>query len=127
VSRRAGFDSPSPPSDSERVGAFEGVFVSLAAVARPSRQNGRVPRRNNARRDERPQAEGSGRTSGLGSHWRADGLPKSAFATQNDALTAALIRRQESGVDLNVYRCDVCSAWHMGKPQRREPGAERKK
>jgi hypothetical protein len=61
------------------------------------------------------------RVSGLSSHWRADGLPKTAYASQHDALTAALIRRQESGVDLNVYRCDVCTSWHMGNPQRREP------
>ena len=59
------------------------------------------------------------RISGLGSHWRADGLPKAAYASQGDALTAALVRTQESGVELNVYRCDVCSAWHMGNPRRR--------
>lgn len=88
-----------------------------------SYQNGRVPRRNNARRDEKPQTEGTRRTPSLGSHWRADGLPKSAYANQRDAMTAALIRRQESGVELNVYPCDVCSAWHMGKPQRREPSS----
>ncbi len=51
---------------------------------------------------------------GRGSHWRADGAPKTAYATQHDALTAALIRRQESGAQLNVYRCDICAAWHMG-------------
>jgi hypothetical protein len=53
------------------------------------------------------------RVAGLGSHWRADGLPKTAYATQGDALTAALVRRQESGVELSAYLCDVCSAWHM--------------
>jgi hypothetical protein len=24
-------------------------------------------------------------------------------------------RRRDSGAELNVYRCDFCSAWHMGK------------
>ena len=57
-------------------------------------------------------------SSGLGSHWRADGRPKAAYASQGDALTAALMRRQDSGVALTVYRCDVCSAWHMGNPRR---------
>ena len=63
-------------------------------------------------------------SSGLGSHWRADGLPKAAYASQGDALTAALVRRQESGVELNVYRCDVCSAWHMGNPRERSAGVD---
>ncbi len=58
--------------------------------------------------------------AGLGSHWRADGLPKAAYASQADALTAALVRRQESGVNLNVYHCDVCPAWHMGNTRRGE-------
>jgi hypothetical protein len=56
--------------------------------------------------------------AGLGSHWRADGLAKVAYPSQGDALTAALVRRQESGVELTVYRCDVCSAWHMGNSRR---------
>jgi hypothetical protein len=110
-----------------RVGTSRGRTVGLPVRGRLSHQNGRVPRRNNARREEGPQTQASPRTSSLGSHWRADGLPKSAYATQGDALTAALIRRQDSGVELNVYRCDVCSAWHMGKPQRREPSSKRKK
>ena len=29
-------------------------------------------------------------------------------------------RRWESGVVLSVYRCDLCSAWHMGNPGGRE-------
>jgi hypothetical protein len=52
----------------------------------------------------------------LGEHWRADGLPKTAYQIQGDALTAALVRRQESGAELNVYRCGVCGSWHMGNP-----------
>jgi hypothetical protein len=76
-----------------------------------------MPRRNNARPGQGHQAEDD-RISGLGSHWRADGKPKTAYPSRSDALTAALVRRQESGVELDVYRCDVCSAWHMGNPRR---------
>ncbi len=56
----------------------------------------------------------------------ADGLPKTAYRSQSDALTAALVRGQESGVELNVYRCDVCAAWHMGKPRRDSSSGARK-
>jgi hypothetical protein len=50
----------------------------------------------------------------LRSHWRADGGAKTPYMTQTDALVVADERRQESGVVLNVYRCDFCSAWHLG-------------
>jgi hypothetical protein len=80
-----------------------------------------MPRRNNARKGQGPQTEDDHRIAGLGSHWRADGLPKAAYASHHDALTATLVRRQESGVELNVYRCDVCSSWHMGNPRRGKP------
>lgn len=80
-----------------------------------------MPRRNNARRDLGRQTESANRIAGLGSHWRADGQPKTAYRSQSDALTAALVRRQESGVALNVYCCDVCAAWHMGNPRREPP------
>ena len=76
-----------------------------------------MPRRNNARNGQGRKADDN-RIPGLGSHWRADGNPKTAYPSQGDALTAALVRCQESGVELNVYRCDVCSAWHMGNPLR---------
>jgi hypothetical protein len=76
-----------------------------------------MARRRNRRDDARWEAHGN-RIPGLGSHWREDGAPKTAYRDQSDALTAAQERRDESGVDLNVYRCDVCSAWHMGKPSR---------
>jgi hypothetical protein len=81
-----------------------------------------MPRRNNPRREQRQQTEGTNRGAGLGSHWRADGQPKISYASQSDALTAALVRRQESGVELNVYRCDVCAAWHMGNIRSRGSG-----
>jgi hypothetical protein len=77
-----------------------------------------MPRRNNAGKAHRQSSEPAGRIAGLGSHWRSDGLPKAAYRTQSDAVTAARMRFEESGVELNVYRCDVCTAWHMGKPRR---------
>jgi hypothetical protein len=82
-----------------------------------------MPRRNNARNGQGARGGGDADrpVPGLGSHWRADGLPKASYASQGDALTAALVRRQESGVELDVYRCDVCAAWHMGKPRRERP------
>lgn len=77
-----------------------------------------MPRRNIPRRGQGQQPDRDHRVPGLGSHWRGDGLPKAAYASQGDALTAALVRRQDSGVELTVYRCDVCSAWHMGNTRR---------
>jgi hypothetical protein len=56
----------------------------------------------------------AGRPPSLGTHWRADGAPKTSYRSQRDALSAADERRQESGADLNVYCCDFCGAWHMG-------------
>jgi hypothetical protein len=58
-----------------------------------------------------PEAD---RAPNLGAHWRADGSPKTAYRSQNEALGAADERRQESGAELNVYQCDFCHAWHMG-------------
>ncbi|MHB8220950.1 MAG: hypothetical protein ACYDHU_11625 [Acidimicrobiales bacterium] len=49
-----------------------------------------------------------------GSHWRADGGPKSRFATQKEALDAADERSRESGATLGVYFCTFCRGWHMG-------------
>jgi hypothetical protein len=69
-------------------------------------------RRTTKRSDERPGI--------LGSHWRADGAPKTSFSTQGEALSVADERRQESGATLNVYRCDYCAGWHMGSSARRE-------
>jgi len=79
-----------------------------------------MPRRNKAQKSQGKGAEGINRMAGLGSHWRADGQPKTAYRSQSDALTASLVRSQESGVELDVYRCDVCAAWHMGNPRRDE-------
>jgi hypothetical protein len=56
----------------------------------------------------------------LGAHWRADGTPKTSYRSEKEALSMADERRWESGVVLSVYRCDLCSAWHMGNPGGRE-------
>jgi hypothetical protein len=95
----------------------------LHVLSPASRQNDPMPRRNKERKRESLQTQGTNRMAGLGSHWRADGNPKAAYRSQGDGLTAALVRRQESGVELNVYRCDVCAAWHMGNTRGR--GTER--
>jgi len=83
-----------------------------------SRQNGAVPRRHAARSTRR--AKPDVRPPNLGSHWRADGAPKTAYRTRSEALSSAEERRRDSGVVLDVYQCDVCSAWHMGNPGGRE-------
>jgi len=75
-----------------------------------------MPRRRRGR-DTRPRDVPDDRPVRLGSHFRADGNPKTAFPTQGDAVEAAEERRRESGVSLTVYQCDVCSAWHMGTPR----------
>jgi hypothetical protein len=91
-----------------------------------SNQNGRMPRRNSGRKGQGRHTQGTDRTAGLGTHWRADGQPKTVYRSQSDALTAASVRRQESGVELNVYSCDVCAAWHMGKQRGESPSGGRK-
>lgn len=117
VSRRAGFDPFSPSVESRaRRGLSRPLSGMLGFVKQSRHQNGPMPRRNNARKGQGQQTGADHRVTGLGSHWRADGLMKTSYATQSDALTAAFVRRQESGVELNVYRCDVCSGWHMGNP-----------
>jgi hypothetical protein len=55
-----------------------------------------------------------------GSHWRADGAPKTAYRSQQEAMGVADVQRQEFGVDLNVYQCEFCSSWHMGNAAGRE-------
>ena len=47
-------------------------------------------------------------------HWRADGAPKTRFASEDQANRAAFSARLDHGVDLGVYRCEVCGGWHLG-------------
>jgi hypothetical protein len=77
-----------------------------------SRKNSPARRSRGGRRESRPLS--------LGSHWRADGAPKAAFRSQQDALRAANVQQLESGVDLHVYECDFCSCWHLGSSRARE-------
>jgi hypothetical protein len=76
-----------------------------------------MPRRKKNPLSPRMDAD---RRQGLGAHWRADGVPKNAYRTRGDALAVAHERRQDTGVELHVYLCDFCSAWHMGNPGGRE-------
>ncbi len=59
------------------------------------------------------------------SHWRADGQPKTRYATQREAREAAEFRGAEAGVRLGTYRCDFCGGWHMGR--RADPGEDERK
>lgn len=47
-------------------------------------------------------------------HWRADGQPKTQFASQDEANRASLRLRLEVGADLHPYPCDLCHGWHLG-------------
>ena len=54
------------------------------------------------------------RAQSLGSHWRADGAPKTGYRSQAEAQAAADNRRHVSGSDVDVYCCEFCQAWYMG-------------
>jgi hypothetical protein len=47
-------------------------------------------------------------------HWRADGQPKTRFATQDEANRSSLQARLDRGADLDPYRCGLCGGWHLG-------------
>jgi hypothetical protein len=40
--------------------------------------------------------------------------------SRGEALSVAEERSRETGLELDVYRCPVCSAWHMGNPMGRD-------
>jgi hypothetical protein len=61
------------------------------------------------------------RRPSLGAHWRADGRPKTAYRSEQDAWAMADQLRQDSGTELTVYRCDFCPSWHLGSSRGREP------
>jgi hypothetical protein len=75
-------------------------------------------RRKARRRNPPARSDTAGRFN-PGSHWRADGAPKAAYRSQAEALSVADERRTDTGLDLSVYRCDVCSSWHMGNAEGR--------
>jgi hypothetical protein len=69
-------------------------------------------RRRAQRREHRPLSiQGA-------THWKADGTAKRRFSSERDATDGAQLQWVEHGVELNVYRCDFCNGWHMGRPFR---------
>jgi hypothetical protein len=75
--------------------------------------------RRKARRRNVPTRSGAVRRVNPGSHWRADGTPKAAYRSQAEALSVADERRYDTGLELTVYRCEVCSSWHMANAEGR--------
>jgi hypothetical protein len=71
-------------------------------------------------RNGRRRASSTERPLSLGSHWRSDGTPKTAYPTQSHALSVADEQRLDFGIDLSVYQCEYCSSWHMGNAAGRE-------
>jgi hypothetical protein len=57
----------------------------------------------------RPELRGD-----LRDHWRADGVPKARFPTQDEANRSSLRLRLEQGADLDPYLCSFCNGWHLG-------------
>jgi hypothetical protein len=51
----------------------------------------------------------------LREHQGSDGRPKVAYGTQDEAQRASFDRRLHDGIDLDVYRCSICSAWHLAR------------
>ncbi len=45
----------------------------------------------------------------------ATASPKNRYPTQREAADAAHLRWVLDRVELDVYRCDLCDGWHMGK------------
>lgn len=60
------------------------------------------------RRPRDPEA-----TGGRREHWRADGAPKTAYGSADEANRATLQARLEHGVDLDPYSCGICGRWHL--------------
>jgi len=60
------------------------------------------------RRPRDPDAAGGRRE-----HWRADGVPKVAYGSADEANRATLQARLEHGVDLDPYSCGICGRWHL--------------
>lgn len=49
------------------------------------------------------------------SHWRSDGTVKVRYASKEEANRAALGHRLEHGQDSEVYQCEFCGGWHLGR------------
>ena len=117
--RHARFDPFPPPSDHGTSGRVKLGFALPPPTAEPGPPAaGGTP---NWSHGEAWRVEGAAacalagdRPLSLGSHWRADGQPKTSYASEPEARAMADERRQDTGVALNVYRCDFCASWHMG-------------
>ncbi len=68
-------------------------------------------RRGRRPRPARPDAPAPGAAR---EHWRADGSPKTRYASADEANRASLHHRLEAGADLDPYLCRICGAWHLG-------------
>ena len=74
--------------------------------------------RGMGRKNRAPKAS-SRQASSLGNaHFRADGAPKTKYSSEREAASAAHMRWVEDKVELNVYPCEFCGGWHMGRPSR---------
>jgi hypothetical protein len=103
----------------EEAGRNVAVEAPACRRCRNYSQNGVMARRNSPRRGGRRLKGSDNRQADLrpvpiGTHWRADGQPKSSYRSQGEALGVADERRSESGVALNVYQCAICRGWHLG-------------
>jgi len=60
----------------------------------------------------RPRVPDAG--GGQREHWRADGAPKTAYRSADDANRYGLQALLEDGVQLEPYVCGICHKWHVG-------------
>jgi len=65
--------------------------------------------RKSVRRPHDPDGGGGRRE-----HWRADGAPKTAYSSADDANRYGLQALLEVGVQLEPYLCGICQQWHVG-------------
>jgi hypothetical protein len=65
--------------------------------------------RKQVRRQRDPGSGGGARE-----HWRADGAPKTAYRSADEANGYALQALLENGVQLEPYVCTICGQWHVG-------------
>ena len=49
------------------------------------------------------------------SHVRADGSPKQRYSSEAEGREAAQLQWAINGSELAVYRCEICSGWHLAR------------
>ncbi len=47
-------------------------------------------------------------------HTNANGTPKTAFATRDDAEERARTIAKRVGAPMSAYQCETCAKWHVG-------------